>query len=96
LKSPKGNYFLLPNKIFDEDLTSKEFHVYSYLVRCKNKQHQCWPSRETIAKACKIKSLVTVDKVLNELEDKGFIEKRNRYDFTGKGKLSNIYTINKL
>ena len=40
-----GNYFTLPNQIFDEGLTASEFVVYSYLVKCSDKSHRCFPSR---------------------------------------------------
>ena len=94
MKKQKGMFFLLPNDIFQRDLTNKEFIVYCYLVRCKNVHNQCWPSRSTIAKNCRIKSLTTVDKSIQGLIDKGFIYKTGHYDHNGKGQLSNIYTIN--
>ncbi len=36
--SINGNYFTLPNKIFDEDLTPNEFVVYSFLTKAKDKK----------------------------------------------------------
>lgn len=96
MKQPSGNYFLLPNNIFEEDMDLKEFAVYSYLVRCADKRNTCWPSRETIAKKCKIKSLTTVDRALRGLQDKGYIDITRRYDISGKGRLSSIYTVNKI
>lgn len=95
LDSLKGNFFLLPNDIHDHDLSNKEFVILSYLVRCKDKNNQCWPSRATIGKKSKTKSLVTVDKCLKSLEQKGYIHKMYQYDHSGKGQLSNIYFINK-
>ena len=32
MNKQKGNFFLLPNKIFDEGLTPMEFVVYSFLT----------------------------------------------------------------
>ena len=90
----KGNYFKLPNSIYDDHLTAYEIVEYGYLVRCADKSKRCFPSRETIGKKCGIGSVVTVDKTLRSLEDKGYIDKTLRYDFSGKGHLSNIYTIN--
>lgn len=55
----------------------------------------CFPSRETIAKKCGIKSLRTVDKALNALEELGYIEKTYRYKVNGSND-SNIYTISKI
>ena len=95
MNKKKGNFFLLPNDIFESDITAQEFFVLSYLVRCKDKQNQCWPSRATIAKNCKIKCMSSLDKYLQGLEDKGYISKTKRYSYDGKRQLSNIYTINK-
>lgn len=92
----KGNYFLLPNCIYDDDLNPYQISVYGYLVRCADKSGRCYPSRETISKKCNIKSVVTVDKAIKELESRGYIDKTKRYDFSGRGNLSNIYTINKI
>ena len=75
-----GNYFRLPNQIFGEGLTTSEFVVYSYLVKCSDKNHQCFPSRRNIARECNI-SVSTVDKALNGLIDKCLIKKTTRYDF---------------
>lgn len=95
MNKKNGNFFLIPNNIFDTDITAQEYFVLSYLVRCKDKQNQCWPSRSTIAKNCKIKCLSTLDKYLQNLEDKGFISKTKRYSYDGTHQLSNIYTVNK-
>ena len=35
-KNCSGQFFLLPNKIFDERLSPNEFIVYSFLVRAKD------------------------------------------------------------
>ena len=76
-----GNYFRLPNQIFGEGLTTSEFVVYSYLVKCSDKSQQCFPSRRNIARECNI-SVNTVDKALNGLIDKCLIEKTMQYDFS--------------
>lgn len=91
-----GNYFILPNQIFDEGLTASEFTVYSYFVRCSDKSHRCFPSRRTIARKCNI-SVSTADKALNGLIYKGLIEKTSRFDFSKEQQqLSNIYTLNRI
>lgn len=91
-----GNYFTLPNQIFDEGLTACEFVVYSYLVKCSDKSHRCFPSRRTIGRQCNI-SVSTVDKALNGLIDKGLIDKTSRFDFAKEQQqLSNIYTLNRI
>lgn len=92
----KDHYFRLPNHIFDEDLTTSEFVVYSYLVKCSDKNHKCFPSRKNIARECNV-SVSTVDKALNGLIDKCLIEKTTRYDFSREQQqLSNIYSINRI
>ena len=95
LNSRNGCFFLLPNDIHDHDLTNKEFVILSYLVRCKDRDDKCNPSRATIARKSKTKSLITVDKCLKSLEEKGYIHKMHMYDHSGKGQLSNTYFINK-
>lgn len=95
-KKQSGNYFLLPNAIFNEELTHTQFVVYSYLVRCSDKHNMCYPSRETIAKNCGIKTIRTVDSAIKELEDKGLITKTKRKDYSNRWYMSNIYTINEL
>ena len=39
-KNYSGQFFLLPNKIFDERLSPNEFIVYSFLVRAKDSAGQ--------------------------------------------------------
>lgn len=91
-----GNYFTLPNQIFDKGLTTSEFVVYCFIVKCSDKSHRCFPSRRTIARQCNI-SVSTVDKALNGLIDNGLIEKTSRFDFSKEQQqLSNIYTLNKI
>ena len=49
------NYFLTPNEIFSLGLSSGEFSVYAYLLRCTNRRiQQCWPSYKTIGSAVKM------------------------------------------
>lgn len=87
----------MPNKIFKTELSGNNFIVYAYLVKCKDKKtHRCYPSRATIARECKIKSITTVDKCLQYLEENGYIEKTKQFDINGRGQKSNIYTVNKI
>ena len=39
-KNCNGQFFLLPNRIFDERLSTNEFIVYSFLVRAKDSAGQ--------------------------------------------------------
>ena len=92
----KGNFFCLPNDIFDHDINQTEFMVLAYLVSKAKRNNQCYPSRATIAKKCKIKTMQTVDAYLKRLEEKHYIHKMYRFDHDEKMQLSNIYTIEKL
>ncbi len=90
-----GNYFLIPNKVFNEKLKPKEFIVYCYLKRCTDQRYQCFPSRKTIAENCCI-SVPTVDAALKELEAKCLITITHRYDSSNGNMLSHLYTVEKI
>ncbi len=69
-----GHYFLMPNSVFDLELSTKAIAVYAYLMRLENrKTHLCWAKQETIGAAVGIKSPTTVRGALTELEEKGLI-----------------------
>ena len=89
----KESYTLLDNQIWeDENLSHTEFRVLSYLIRTYSLEYgYSFPKRETIVKKCKIHK-DTLNKVLNSLEEKGYITRSiNRH----KGGRNNIYYINK-
>lgn len=87
----EGNYFRIPNDIFDYGLEKRAFVVYCYLSRCSDmKTRQCYPSLKTIAKACSL-SVTTVRRALTDLENGGWIDIAQR--FTDNGQESNLYTI---
>ena len=66
-------YFKMPNEVFCLDLDSKEIAIYSYLLRCENREtYQCHPSYRTIGKAVKMCEN-TVRKYVLSLEEKGLI-----------------------
>lgn len=45
----QGNYFMLPNEVFQLGLSAGELAVYSYLRCCEDRRtHQCWPSYRAI------------------------------------------------
>ncbi len=48
-KRTMKNYFPIPNEIFSLGLCPEEMVIYLYLLRCENKDYQCWPSYKTIA-----------------------------------------------
>lgn len=74
-----GNFFMVPNDIFDLKLKPAELSVLLYLKRCRNAvTGSCFPSRKTIAKNCCL-SVRSVDKVLTSLISKNLITKSARY-----------------
>ncbi|WP_455723582.1 helix-turn-helix domain-containing protein [Dysosmobacter welbionis] len=71
--SGRGNFFSLPNELFQLGLDYGELAVYSFLKRCENrKTHQCWPSIKTIGQAVRM-SENTVRKYIRRLEERGLI-----------------------
>ncbi|MBR1483469.1 MAG: helix-turn-helix domain-containing protein [Ruminococcus sp.] len=69
----KGNFFPLPNEIFNIDLCAGEIALYSYLMRMEDrKTYSCYPSFKTIGNALRI-SRNTVMKYVHSLEEKGLI-----------------------
>ena len=71
--SGRGNFFSLPNEIFQLGLNAGELSVYSFLRRCENhRTHQCWPSIKTIGQAVGM-SENTVRKYLRRLEERELI-----------------------
>lgn len=87
----QGNYFRIPNDIFDYGLEKRAFVVYCYLSRCSDlKTKQCYPSLKKIAKHCNL-SVTTVRRALTDLENDGWINIAQR--FTDNGQESNLYTV---
>ena len=73
------------------ELTAKAMHVYFYLAECSNINGECWPSKKTIAEACKI-SVATVTRALRELEKAGMVISEPRHRLNN-GQTSNRYTV---
>ena len=92
-KNYSGQFFLLPNRIFDERLSPNEFIVYSFLVRAKDSAGQSFWSVPMIAKSCSM-CASTCRKVLHSLESGGYITISKR--FNGGEQQSNLYTVNKI
>ena len=92
-KNCSGQFFLLPNRIFDERLSPNEFIVYSFLVRAKDSAGQSFWSVPMIAKSCSM-CASTCRKVLRSLENGGYITISKR--FIGGEQKSNLYTVNKI
>ena len=75
MSQPKkqGNYFTLPNEIFNMDLSAGEIALYAFLMRMEDrKTYTCYPSFKTIGNALKM-SRNTVMKYVRLLEEKELI-----------------------
>ena len=85
-KSPPrvGNFFPLPNEIFNMDLCAGEIALYSYLMRMEDREtYSCYPSFKTIGKALKM-SRNTVMKYVHSLEEK---QTASVYNVEGRAKI---------
>lgn len=72
-RSAEKNFFMVPNEVFNIGLDYREISLYSYLLRCENREtYQCYPSYKTIGKAIRM-SENTVAKYVRQLEEKGLI-----------------------
>ena len=72
-RSAEKNFFMVPNEIFGIGLDYREISLYTYLLRCENREtYQCYPSYKTIGKAIGM-SENTVAKYVRQLEEKGLI-----------------------
>lgn len=72
-------------------ITAKSVNVYFYLAECSNQSGVTWPSKRTIAQACKV-SIPTVTRALRELEIAGMIITIPRYELN-KRQTSNSYMV---
>lgn len=88
--SYQTDFFIAPNKLFDEEITMKEKLILMYLIRCGNGGSQAFPSYNKIAEKCSM-SRVTAIEAVKELTKKGYLVKEER--FKGKENTSNIYRV---
>ena len=93
MKKQKGNFFLLPNKIFDEILTPMEFVVYSFLTSRGDAKGMSYYSVPNIAKYCGMCEN-SCRKAIRSLSEKGLINVSERY--FDNARQSNLYTVLKL
>lgn len=72
-RDPERDYFMVPNEVFCRGLDYGEIAVYTYLLRCEDREtYQCYPSYRTIGKAVGMCEN-TVRKNTLSLEEKGLI-----------------------
>lgn len=95
-RDPNKHYYLVPNEVFNFELSSHEIAVYNYLLRCEDRRtYQCHPSYRTIGKAVRL-SENTVRKYVTSLEEKGLIRTEPTVVRSKDGRLLNgnlLYTI---
>lgn len=88
-----GNYFLLPNSIFDEGLTPIEFVVYSFLMSRGDAKGMSYYSVPNIAKYCGMCEN-SCRKAIRGLTEKGYVDVSQRYFESARQ--SNLYTVHKI
>ena len=90
MSQPKqGNYFKLPNEIFNMDLSAGEIALYAFLMRMEDREtYTCYPSYKTIGKALQM-SKNTVMKYVRQLEEKELIETERTLVENREGALRN-------
>lgn len=96
--SNSAGYYRMPHRIFLFGLTPVQFAVYSYLVSCAGQRGTCWPSYQTIARACCI-SRNTAIQAIDALVGRRLIDKTatTGRDASGRTRTSNNeYRINDL
>lgn len=95
-RDPIKNCFLLPNEVFQLDLSGGAKLVYAYLLFCEDREtYQCYPSYKKIGLNVNM-SVNTVKKYVEELVDKGLIYTENTtvIDYDGKKRNGSLlYTI---
>ena len=95
-QDPAKNFFLLPNAVFQLDLSASAKLVYAYLLYCEDrKTHQCYPSYRKIGENVGMNKK-TVSKYVTELVDKRLISTENTTIITKDGRKRNgalLYTI---
>lgn len=95
-RDPERDFFMVPNEIYCLGLNYGEIAVYTYLLRCEDREtYQCYPSYRTIGKAVGMCEN-TVRKNTLGLEEKGLIHTEPTMITTKDGRPRNgslLYTI---
>ncbi|MBF7081871.1 helix-turn-helix domain-containing protein [Desulfallas sp. Bu1-1] len=87
----KRGWFWDYNEVFESDLSAHAKLVRLYLAKCADNGRKSWPSYNKIAKDCGI-SRDTAKRVINELEQKGWLKKITRIKDNGEN-MSNVYIL---
>ncbi len=92
IDSRRFNFFIIDNETLDSyDLNFMEIAVYVYLVRCSNKNKECFPGLNKIAKTIKLSKPKVID-CIKTLKSKGLVDVIRRKG-EKESNLSNIYII---
>ena len=95
-RDPERDFFMVPNEVFCLGLNYGEIAVYTYLLRCEDREtYQCYPSYRTIGKSVGMCEN-TVRKNTLSLEEKGLIHTEPTLITTKDGRPRNgslLYTI---
>lgn len=86
------NLFAAYKTIHSLHIRSSAVLVYYYLCAQTNRENECWPSKNTIAKACHV-SVSTVTRALRELEAAGMVVTVYRFRKGSNRQTSNIYKV---
>lgn len=86
------NFYNAYKTIHKLQIRSSAILVYYDLCRRTNKENECWPSKQTISKACHI-SVSTVTRSLRELEEAGMIATVYRFRSDNNRQTSNCYKV---
>ncbi len=78
-------------KIYEADLPHRAIAVYLYLQDRADKEGTCYPAIGTIARELHL-SVSTVKRAIHDLEEKGFIHKKQRWRENG-GRSSLLFEI---
>ena len=83
------NFTIIPNELFDEfPLSISEKYLLCVLIKFCGQKDSCFPSQKTLANILGFKSERQIRKLLNSIENKGYI-KRKRQGFNK----TNRYTV---
>lgn len=78
-------------KIYEADLSHRAVAVYLYLQNRADKEGTCYPAIGTIARELHL-SVSTVKRAIHDLEQRGFIRKKQRWRENG-GRSSLFFEI---
>lgn len=90
-KFTPGTFILVPNKKKLQDLSPHAQLIWLWLCNFADEVGECFPSKTKLSK-CTGLSVRSVDRAVNELTDKNWMKKTNRFQEEG-GQTSNFYQL---